>query len=107
MIDVALLLNNAPALACLLIFVAGISTILLRRHAVWGLVGQITAIKAVAAAGFLLSQFPIPGEGDLILISLVALGLVPAVGFTGILVLHRCGRFNGTLDYDEEDSLRN
>lgn len=104
--DIPSLANKATILLALAIFIAGIATIFLRRHAVWSLVGQLTAVKAVAAAGFLLAQFPISGEGDLVVISLVAVGMVPAVGFVGILVLHRCGRFNGTLDYDEEDSLK-
>ena len=46
-------------------------------------------------------------KADLLIISLVAAGLVPAVGFVGMLVMHRCGRFEGSLDYDEENSLRN
>lgn len=99
--------NNAPILICLALFVLGVSTIFMRRHAVWSLVGQLVAIKAMAALAFLLSQFPLAGGGDLAVISLVAVGLVPMVGFVGVLILHRCGRFNGSLDYDEEDSLRN
>lgn len=105
--DISTIANKATFLVALAIFISGISTIFLRRHAVWSLVGQLTAVKAVAAAGFLLAQFPISGEGDLVVISLVAVGMVPAVGFVGVLVLHRCGRFDGTLDYDEENSLRN
>jgi hydrogenase-4 membrane subunit HyfE len=105
--EIASWVNKATILASLAIFIVGIATIFLRRHAVWSLVGQLTAVKAVAAAGFMLAQFPISGEGDLVVLSLVALAMVPAVGFVGILVLHRCGRFQGTLDYDEEDSLKN
>lgn len=99
--------NSAPILVCLALFVLGVSTIFMRRHAVWSLVGQLVALKAMAALAFLLSQYPLAGGGDLAVISLVAVGLVPMVGFVGVLVLHRCGRFGGTLDYDEEDSLRN
>ncbi len=103
----ASLLNKAIILVSLAIFVTGTSAIFLRRHGVWSLVGQLIALKSVAAVGFLLSRYSFQGEGDLVVISLVTLGLVPAVGFVGILVLHRCGRFKGTLEYDEENSLRN
>lgn len=99
--------SSAPILVCLALFVLGVSTIFMRRHAVWSLVGQLVALKAMAALAFLLSQYPLAGGGDLAVISLVAVGLVPMVGFVGVLILHRCGRFGGTLDYDEEDSLRN
>lgn len=101
------LANNAHILLCLAIFVLGVSTIFMRRHGVWSLIGQLVALKAMAALAFLLSQFPLAGAADLAVISLVAVGLVPLVGFVGLLILHRCGRFNGSLDYDVEDSLRN
>jgi hypothetical protein len=100
-------MDRAVILGALTIFICGLSTIFLRRHAAWGLVGQLTALKAAAAAGFLLSRLPIAGKADLVVVSLIVLGLVPAAGFVGILALQRCGRFGGTLDYDEEDSLRN
>jgi hypothetical protein len=106
-VDLQFLAGKSTILISTIIFLAGVSTILLRRHAVWSLVGQVIAVKSVAATGFLLAQFDLPGGGDLAVVSLVAAGLVPLIGFVGILVLHRCGRFGGTLDYDEEDHLRN
>lgn len=99
--------HNLPVLFALTLFVLGVSTIFMRRHGVWSLVGQLTALKAIAALAYLLAQHKLAGAGDLAVISLVAVGLVPITGFVGMLVLHRCGRFGGSLDYDEEDSLRN
>lgn len=107
MIEASVVLNKFIVLLPLALFAAGLTTIFLRRHAVWSLVGQVTAVKAVAACAFLLSQFSLKGAGDLVFISLLAVGTVPALALVGILVLHRCGRFGGTLDYEEEDRLRN
>lgn len=91
---------------CSAIFVTGLATIFLRRVAAWILVGQLLALKAVAAGAFLLSRFALPGSGDLMITSLVAMGLVPSVAAVGTLVLHRCRRFDGTLDTEEETGLR-
>lgn len=107
MIDLSIFLAKAPVALALSTFVIGLATILLRRHAGWSLVGQITAVKAVAACAFLLSRLPLKGAGDLAVLSLAAAGLVPALALVGLLVLHRCGRFGGTLDYEEEKELRN
>ena len=100
-------LGRMTLLFPLALFVVGIATIFLRRHGAWSLVGQVTAVKAVAAAAFLLSQFPIKGAGDLVFVSLLAVSAVPMLALVGLVVLHRCGRFGGTLDYEEEESLRN
>jgi NADH:ubiquinone oxidoreductase subunit K len=100
-------MNSVPIVLAAAVFVLGVSTIFMRRKAVWSLIGQVTALKAVAATALLLSQYKLAGAGDLAMISLVAVGLVPMAGLAGLVVLHRCGRFGGTLDYDEEDSLRN
>lgn len=100
------LISKISIFLSLAIFVAGVSTIFLRRIAVWTLVGQGIALKAVAACAFLLSQFSTVGGGDLVVISLVALGMVPSLSIVGILVLQRCARFGGSLDVDEEESLR-
>lgn len=105
--ELSSVLGKLTVLLPLALFVAGLTTIFLRRHAAWGLVGQVTAVKAVAACGFILSQFPIKGAGDLLFVSLLAVGMVPMLALVGLLVLHRCGRFGGSLDYEEEDSLRN
>jgi NADH:ubiquinone oxidoreductase subunit K len=101
------LLNKLTLLLPLVLFTVGIATIFLRRHSAWSLVGQVTAVKAVAAAAFLLSQYAIKGAGDLVFVSLLAVGFVPVLALVGLVVLHRCGRFGGTLNYEEEDSLRN
>ncbi|MGE3261305.1 MAG: NADH-quinone oxidoreductase subunit K [Bacteriovoracia bacterium] len=104
--DLTSVANKINVILLLAVFVAGLSAIALRRVAAWGLVGQATALKAVVACGFLFSQYFSSGGGDLIVLSLVALGMVPALVAVGLLVLHRCSRFRGTLDVDEEDSLR-
>jgi hypothetical protein len=83
-----------------------VATIFLRRVAAWILVGQVVALKAVAACAFLLSRLSVLGGGDLAITSLVAMGLVPSVAAVGSLVLHRCRRFEGTLDVEEETGLR-
>lgn len=90
----------------LAVFLTGLWTIFLRRVAAWGLVGQMLALKAVVAGAFLLAQQARPGRSDLVVLSLVALGMVPILTMVGVLVLHRCSRFSGTLDVDEEHSLR-
>ncbi|RZA04752.1 MAG: hypothetical protein EOP11_14375 [Proteobacteria bacterium] len=105
--DLGALIGKFSILLPLALFAVGITSIFLRRHAGWSLVGQLTAVKAVAACGFLLSQLPLKGAGDLLFVSLLAVGMVPMIALVGILVLHRCGRFGGSLDYEEEDSLRN
>jgi NADH:ubiquinone oxidoreductase subunit K len=101
------LLQRLSLMLCGAIFIAGISTIFLRRVAAWILVGQLMALKAVAACAFLLSRLFVSGAGSLMVTSLVVMGLVPSVAAVGTLVLHRCGRFGGTLDIDEETRLRN
>lgn len=106
MTEIQMVLHKATLILGSAIFVAGVSTIFIRRLAAWILVGQVFALKAVAACSFLLSQLSLQGSGDLIVTSLVALGMVPSLSVVGILVLHRCGRFSGTLDVDEENSLR-
>jgi len=105
--DSSSLLGKLTVLLPLSLFIVGVTAIFLRRHASWSLVGQVTAVKAVAACGFLLSQFPLKGAGDLLFVSLLAVGMVPMLALVGLLVLHRCGRFGGSLDYEEENSLRN
>jgi len=104
--EYAILLQRLSLILCSAIFVTGMATIFLRRVAAWILVGQLVALKAVAACAFLLSRLNLPGAGDLIVASLVATGLVPSVAAVGALVLHRCRRFQGTLDLDEETGLR-
>ena len=104
--DLIPLLSKSFILLPLALFAVGLATIALRRHAAWSLVGQVTAVKAVAAGAFLLSQLPLKGAGDLLFVSLLAVGTVPALSLVGVLVLHRCGRFGGSLDYEEESSLR-
>jgi NADH:ubiquinone oxidoreductase subunit K len=99
-------LERASMVLCAAIFVTGLATIFLRRVAGWILIGQLTALKAVAACAFLLSRLAVRGGGDLAITSLVAMGMVPGVAAVGLLVLHRCGRFQGTLDVDEEVGLR-
>jgi len=101
-----ILLHKISLVLCGAIFVMGVATIFLRRVTAWTLVGQIVALKAVAACAFLLSRLTIPGGGDLVVTSLVAMGLVPSVAAVGTLVLHRCRRFQGSLDLDEETGLR-
>lgn len=91
----------------LAIFLMGLFTMLMRRVAVWNLVGQMIAIKAVAAGAFFLAIYLGKAPGDLLILCLIFLGALPAVGAVGLLVLHRCARFGGTLDLEEEDRLRN
>lgn len=105
MID-TVLVQKLSLVLCSSIFVVGLSTIFLRRVAAWILVGQIVSLKAVAACAFLLSRLSVSGAGDLVVTSLVAMGMVPSVAAVGALVLHRCHRFQGTLDMDEETGLR-
>jgi len=102
-----ILLQRVSLVLCSAIFVSGLATIFLRRVAAWILVGQLVALKAVAACAFLLSRLSVAGGGDLMVTSLVAMGMVPSVAAVGTLVLHRCRRFDGTLDVDEETGLRN
>ena len=104
--DLSVVLGKLSALLLLSIFVSGLTAIALRRVAAWGLVGQVIALKAVVACAFLFSRYGLAGSGDLVVLSLVALALVPGLSMVGLLVLHRCSRFQGTLDVDEEDSLR-
>ena len=101
------LIFKLVVLAMLGVVIVGLVTICLRRVAVWALVGQAIALKGVVAGAFLLSLFPLAGRGELVVISLITLGLVPGAALTGLLVLHRCARFGGTLDVDEETNLRN
>jgi NADH:ubiquinone oxidoreductase subunit K len=104
--DAGLLANKINVILLLAIFISGLAAVVLRRIAAWALVGQAIALKAVVACGFLFSQYLATGGGDLIVLSLVALGMVPALSVVGLLVLHRCSRFRGSLDVDEEDTLR-
>lgn len=106
MSEQAILLERLSLVLCSAIFVTGVATIFLRRVAVWVLVGQVLSLKAVAACAFLLSRLPVSGGPDLVVTSLVAMGMVPSVSVVGSLVLHRCRRFGGTLDTDEESGLR-
>lgn len=106
MID-TILVQKIGLVLCASTFIVGLATIFLRRVAAWILVGQVIALKAVAACAFLLSRLSMNGAGDLVITSLVAMGLVPSVAAVGALVLHRCHRFQGTLDVDEETGLRN
>jgi hypothetical protein len=100
------LAEKLVAVLLLATFISGLAAIVLRRVAAWGLVGQIVALKSVVAGAFLFSFYLRPVNADLLVLSLVALGLVPVISLVGILVLHRCSRFGGTLDMDEEDRLR-
>jgi NADH:ubiquinone oxidoreductase subunit K len=104
--DNGILLQKICLLLCSSIFVIGLATIFLRRVAAWILIGQLMALKAVAACAFLLSRLSVHGGGDLAVTSLVAMGMVPSVAAVGALVLHRCRRFQGSLDMDEETGLR-
>jgi NADH:ubiquinone oxidoreductase subunit K len=106
MTENAILLQRISLVLCGAIFVCGLATIFLRRVAAWILVGQLIALKAVAACAFLLSRLTLSGRADLVVTSLVAMGMVPSVAAVGALVLHRCRRFDGTLDVDEETGLR-
>ncbi len=106
MSEYAIHLQKISIFLCGAIFVTGLATIFLRRVAAWILVGQLLALKAVVACAFLLSRLSLPGAGDLAVTSLVAMGMIPSVAAAGTLVLHRCRRYKGTLDIDEETSLR-
>ncbi len=106
MTEQVIVFQRISLLLCSAIFITGLATIFLRRVAAWVLVGQLIALKAVAACAFLLSRLSLPGSGDLVVTSLVAMGMVPSVAAVGALVLHRCRRFQGTLDVDEETGLR-
>jgi NADH:ubiquinone oxidoreductase subunit K len=101
------LMVKAALFFAVMIFSTGICCIFLRRLAIWSLVGQLTAMKAVAAAAFILSRLAFPGKADLEAISLLAAAFIPAAAFVGLVVLHRCGRFGASLDYDRENELRN
>lgn len=105
------MIASAIFLKCALLFVVfvfaiGVAAIFLRRVAVWSLVGQITSLKAVAAAAFILSRLPLEARADLESISLLVAAMVPAAAFVGLVVLHRCGRFGASLDYEKQDELR-
>ncbi|HEY8280191.1 MAG TPA: hypothetical protein VIH99_11245 [Bdellovibrionota bacterium] len=106
MSEYVIFLQRLSLVLCAAIFVTGVATIFLRRLAGWILIGQLTSLKAVAACAFLLSRLDQKGGGDLAVASLVAMGMVPSIAAVGALVLHRCGRFQGTLDLDEETGLR-
>lgn len=88
-------------------FITGVATILMRRLVVWALVGQIICLKAVAVGAYMFSFYFKSLAAPLLMLSLVSLALLPMVVGVGILVLHRCARFGGTLDIDQEDRLRN
>lgn len=89
-----------------LIFTVGMGCIFLRRYALWCAVGQIISLKAVIAAGFITATMHEPGHRDLVFISLILLGLVPQVCLVGMVVIHRCSRFGGSLDMARPGSLR-
>jgi NADH:ubiquinone oxidoreductase subunit K len=91
---------------CFLIFTIGLVTIFIRRHAFWVLVGSLLVIKSVGAMALFLSKHEGPAKDDFGILALLAIGLVPAAGFLGVLVLHRSSRFGGTLDLEREDQLR-
>lgn len=88
------------------IFLVGLTTMFIRRHAFWSLVGSLITLKAVSAMALFLSLQNTSAKTDFGLLALVALGILPMVGCVGILVLHRGARFDGTLDLDKEDKLR-
>ena len=101
------MMEEFSLIVILAIFLVGIVSMLMRRVAVWNLVGQMIAIKSVVAGSFFLATYLGKASGDLLVICLIFLGALPAVGAVGLLVLHRCARFGGTLDLEEEDRLRN
>lgn len=101
-----LLLQEIILVLLLAIFLVGAFTMLIRRVAVWSLVGQIIAIKSVVAGSFFLASYIGRAPGDLLSLCLLFLGALPTVAAIGLLVLHRCARFGGTLDLEEEDRLR-
>lgn len=90
-----------------LIFMIGVSCILLRRLALWCVIGQIVSLKAVVGGAFLISQIQESGNPDLVFISLAILGLIPQVCLVGMVVIHRCSRFGGSLDISKQGVLRN
>lgn len=90
-----------------LMFMVGITCILLRRLALWNLIGQIVSLKAVVAGALLASKLQDSGYPDLIFISLAILGIVPQLCLVGLVVIHRCGRFGGSLDISKQGELRN
>ncbi len=91
---------------CLLIFTIGLVTIFIRRHAFWILVGSLLVIKSVGAMALFLSKHEGPAKDDFGILALLSIGLVPAAGYLGVLVLHRSSRFGGTLDLEQEDKLK-
>lgn len=88
------------------IFLVGLTTMFIRRHAFWMLVGSLVSLKAVGAMSLFLSLQADSAKTDFSLLALVALGILPMVGCVGVLVLHRGFRFQGTLDLEKEDKLR-
>jgi hypothetical protein len=90
-----------------LIFIIGISCLLLRRLVVWNIVGQIISLKAVVIGGFLTSVKQDIGHADLVFVSLIILSLIPQAALVGMLVIHRCARFNGSLDLAKQGNLKN
>lgn len=102
-----LYMDKIVVILAVAIFLIGAVTIFFRRMAVWGLVGQVISLKAIVACAFIFSQLSTMGNEDLAVLSLVVLGLLPLVVAVGILVLHRCERFSGTLDVEAEAELRN
>ncbi len=99
-------MENWILATCLLVFSAGLSCIFLRRLALWCVVGQVIALKAVIAAGFITSTMHDPGHADLVFVSLILLGLVPQACLVGMVVVHRCSRFGGSLDMAKQGNLR-
>ena len=88
------------------IFLIGVSVMLIRKKLAWNLMGQLIALKATVAGAFLWSQ-QTSTNTEMIFITLVALGLLPACSMVGLLVIQRAGRFGGTSDSEEEQRLRN
>lgn len=88
------------------IFLVGLTTMFIRRHAFWMLVGSLVSLKAVGAMALFLSLQANAAKTDFALLALVSLGILPMVGCVGVLVLHRGARFFGTLDLEKEDKLR-
>ncbi len=88
------------------VFLVGVTTIFIRRHAFWVLVGTLFCIKAVGAMALFLSLQETPAKMDFGLLALMAIGMVPIAGSVGVLVLHRGGRFGGTLDLENEVQLK-
>lgn len=103
----SMILQELVLILILGVFLIGVFSMLIRRIAVWNLVGQVIAIKAVVAGSFFLAMSLGKSTGDLLILCLIFLGALPSVAAIGLLVLHRCSRFGGTLDLEEEDRLRN